>query len=1074
MGMRKQVAKPGSSWSSPSPDRTSPFVRSPIVVPPSLNPDLPPSPAQVEEMENETFNQHKFEATKLEIQAKHGSITPEGQERLNQLQAKMDAFWEQRLARTQNSPNLLQRLIDLRSQPGNADEQATPVEQPIHAQLSPTPGETVQSPAMSREAEALPNESNEQTEELPPESEKSKRWAAGGTAPPEPPNVPKIQRQTSVGETAASADLEKSIQRSRGKGQPFLDTLDNPAMRVVQRLQEPEDANIRVQRLCGVDESCPDGMEYASSWDSSGATSSHSGGVNASGNLSYQYSWGQQSTVGIDNDTHMSNSSGYNAGASFNPNEGQVGLSGGYSQSTQIGDKTNTSSASGSGYLDFNASGELEGGGGAIAVSSNGTTVNLGGGILVSAQPPRLDTDGRYIVTWKREYTGTISGGHTSSKGRGGSIGYEGKESTTGSRKFDTKSAAKAFYDGGVWASLDPEDASQLQTGDRISQTDTDKITGGVTGQGMGMTVGANITVGGSHSVEVTGLGNQRISVKVLDSSILGGAASLGAPGASMTGGLQSTSSEGYIVTFDLSTATGQSAFQYLTRVGQLPPSGRGYTLRANIEGSQREESSGASLLGVSVSNKNTTSETTTTYEDGRTVEERAGAESSGATFPGLGSFSETDEFKATDDSNAKRRAYSYTSKASSSSTQEVNKELAESTGVSYNLVRSDLPNQQSRQWTITSSFSPSQIERLIREIRSGNWNHHSLIYESGEGADLAAEIRAAGEDWDRIDRALSEFISETGDNGLALIRSTLRINPQYSLTLQGDPYMTGEAGHTALAQKIRGWTSKLDDRESPRAVGSKIASELRKQRERLTAIRDPERYPDLPHELRRREIARTRGELSELESLHDRAWHLVQQSSDADQMMSVDSSLAPSANSSQMTDSQLVSLEWETVSSWEEKAIAKRSECVEMGNDARRAHWIHMGAYAAKDIAYETWGERHWYGDDDHAEDYESAQDRLDGANRLWGEAEEIWRGYEEEKSKLEFMEPSQAVGRVESTLSEPLIDAFNKFGLARGWYRLALEKYDAIRKAHPEGRNNQFQGYTQGRQLPEERRLR
>lgn len=218
MGMRKQVAKPGSSWSSPSPDRTSPFVRSPIVVQPSLNPDLPPSPAQVEEMENETFNQHKFEATKLEIQAKHGSITPEGQERLNQLQAKMDAFWEQRLARTQNSPNLLQRLIDLRSQPGNADEQATPVEQPLHAQLSPTPGEAVQPPAMSREAEALEGESNEQTEELPSESEKSKRWA-GGAAPPEPPNVPKIQRQTSVGETAASGDLEESIQR-----QPESDT----------------------------------------------------------------------------------------------------------------------------------------------------------------------------------------------------------------------------------------------------------------------------------------------------------------------------------------------------------------------------------------------------------------------------------------------------------------------------------------------------------------------------------------------------------------------------------------------------------------------------------------------------------------------------------------------------------------------------------------------------------------------------------------------------------------------------------------------------------------------------------
>jgi hypothetical protein len=815
-------------------------------------------------------------------------------------------------------------------------------------------------------------------------------------------------------------------------------------------------------------------MEYASSWDGDERTSSHSGGVNASGNMSYGYSWGQQSTVGIDNDTYMRNSSGYNAGASFNPNNGQVGVSGGYSQTTQIGDETNSRGVSGSGYLDLNSSGELEGGGGALGASANGTSVNLGGGILVSAQPPRLDTDGRYIVTWKREYTGTVSGGRTNSSGRGGSASYEGKEATTGSRKFDTESEAKAFYDGRVWASLDPEDASQLQAGDRISQTDSDQFTTGATGQAMGMTVGANITVGDSHSVEVTGLGDRRISVKVLDRSIWGGAASLGAPGVSMTGGLQSTASEGYIVTFDLSTAAGQNAFQYLTDVGQLPPGGRGYTLRANIEGSQREESSGVSLLGVSASNKNTTSETTTTYEDGRTVEERTGAESFGFNIPGWGSSSDVDEFKAIDDSSAEHRTYSYTSKASSSSTQDVNQELAESTGVRYNTVRSDLPNQQSRQWTITSSFSQSQIERLIREIRSGNWNHHALIYESGEGADLAAEVRAAGDDWDRIDRALTEFISETGDKGQALIRDTLRINPQYSLTLQGDPYMTGEAGHTALAQKIRGWTSQLGDGESPRSIGSQIATELRKQRERLTAIGDPQRYPDLPHELRRREITRTQGELSELESLQDRARRLVQQSSDGDRMMSVDPTLDPSANSSQMTDSQRVSLEWDAINSFEERAIAKRLECVEMGNDARRAHWIHMGAYAWSRSAYETWGERHWYGDDDHASEYESARDRLDGANRLWGEAEEIWRGYQEEKSGLEFMEPSQAVGKIESTLSEQLVDAFNKFGLARGWYRLALEKYDAIREAHPEGRNNQFQGYTQGQQLPEELRLR
>ncbi|MEH2070205.1 MAG: hypothetical protein V7K47_18945 [Nostoc sp.] len=45
------------------------------------------------DIENHAFKQQQMEATKLEIQAKYGTITPEGQERLQLLQAKMDAFW---------------------------------------------------------------------------------------------------------------------------------------------------------------------------------------------------------------------------------------------------------------------------------------------------------------------------------------------------------------------------------------------------------------------------------------------------------------------------------------------------------------------------------------------------------------------------------------------------------------------------------------------------------------------------------------------------------------------------------------------------------------------------------------------------------------------------------------------------------------------------------------------------------------------------------------------------------------------------------------------------------------------
>ncbi|MEC4813376.1 MAG: hypothetical protein SAK29_08910 [Scytonema sp. PMC 1069.18] len=47
-------------------------------------------PLMQTETENQEFQQHQMEATKLKIQAKYGTITPQGQERLTVLQAKMN------------------------------------------------------------------------------------------------------------------------------------------------------------------------------------------------------------------------------------------------------------------------------------------------------------------------------------------------------------------------------------------------------------------------------------------------------------------------------------------------------------------------------------------------------------------------------------------------------------------------------------------------------------------------------------------------------------------------------------------------------------------------------------------------------------------------------------------------------------------------------------------------------------------------------------------------------------------------------------------------------------------------
>lgn len=89
------------------------------------------------EIENQEFQQHKIEATKLQIQAKYGSLTPEGEERLTVLQAKMNGFLQNRgeqgsgfvhnfdkiaTNRPQETADLVQTKLTI-SQPGDKYEQ---------------------------------------------------------------------------------------------------------------------------------------------------------------------------------------------------------------------------------------------------------------------------------------------------------------------------------------------------------------------------------------------------------------------------------------------------------------------------------------------------------------------------------------------------------------------------------------------------------------------------------------------------------------------------------------------------------------------------------------------------------------------------------------------------------------------------------------------------------------------------------------------------------------------------------------------------------------------------------------
>jgi len=120
---RSSSQTPQTSWS------TSQFAPRPF---PVQEPKRPPTQ---EELENQAFQQNKFEATGLQLKEKYGTITPVEQERLGMLQAKMDSFWAQRMERAKAQPNLLEILIH-NAQSTQANEQANESAAPVQPKLT--------------------------------------------------------------------------------------------------------------------------------------------------------------------------------------------------------------------------------------------------------------------------------------------------------------------------------------------------------------------------------------------------------------------------------------------------------------------------------------------------------------------------------------------------------------------------------------------------------------------------------------------------------------------------------------------------------------------------------------------------------------------------------------------------------------------------------------------------------------------------------------------------------------------------------------------------------------------------
>ena len=205
------------------------------------------APKTQTDIDNEAFAHQQMEATGLSIQAKYGTITPEGQERLTVLQAKMDGLLDSRLEhatrfghnfaniplRRPDTPTPIQAKLTI-GEPGDkyeqeADETARQVVQRIHQPQS----EKLQRESLPEDDELqMKPERGIQREALPEDDELQMKPERGiqREALPEDDELqmkPMVQR-ASDGGIAATPDLETSIQQARGSGQPLADSIKSP------------------------------------------------------------------------------------------------------------------------------------------------------------------------------------------------------------------------------------------------------------------------------------------------------------------------------------------------------------------------------------------------------------------------------------------------------------------------------------------------------------------------------------------------------------------------------------------------------------------------------------------------------------------------------------------------------------------------------------------------------------------------------------------------------------------------------------------------------------------------------
>lgn len=510
---------------------------------------------------------------------------------------------------------------------------------------------------------------------------------------------------------------------------------------------------------------------------------------------------------------------------------------------------------------------------GASAAYPGGRKLTTSWGYDVDIAAPVYDA-GRWRIDGTLTWTGSVGASHEA----------EGSDTLAGSlhvgqtrrftRYFADQPTSRAWFDRahewfGVtsWAEFGEVDTvsevTAMAVGDQSETTTEVGLDVSDTVEVSAVSVGATFGFDDRHLLRVTrsDAGHVRLRVEDRDVVEVGGTLSAGRVGwgATARGGDYA----GREVEFDLTSP----ALQPALRTGELPRGAEGPGWR-ETERSDGETSGTTERVNLGVATMTYGAEVEDGYVDSRDAETgevtrrhrvagtgTMGAEASLPDWLVEGTRFD-DAATSTRFTSTEGRGATIVGSVGGSDAADTHAELARATGAASHL--DGVTGADSGTWTVRESLSEADLRAFLRSVHSREVLAHAHLFGAGAGAveGLVADVRACG-GLEAARSVLGSFFATHRERAMALVRATLGGEaPTPDVSLVGSDVFEGAAGRDRIASRLTALESHLGRTSDGLAAVTAELGELRLDQERrLGAMRDPERFRDLPPDLRDREI---------------------------------------------------------------------------------------------------------------------------------------------------------------------------------------------------------------------------